>query len=1253
MMFKIFPISKNWIVCLSQHNHLSSLRKVKRLFVWVGILFFIAQPQAQAQDVILQGFYWNSHPGDLSNLTDGGVWWDTLTTVAPELGNAGFATVWTPPPTKSFAGKFDMGYGPYDYFDLGEFDSKGTVRTRHGNRSELDAMIGALHANGVQVMADIVLNHRGGGDGLAFEEAGPQLRFLIYNPPSGRLPSGPEDFHPNNFHPDENPPFHDPIFFEDVCYFNRPTSIPPNLGNGTPGRWYFGAPNLIGEMGTDLMEWGRYLIEDVGFDELRLDAIKHIEPDFLAKFIIESKDGTQPFALGEFFDFSIGALQNYHSSVENSSNSGGVKSADMSMFDFPLRGSLQSVLNDVSGNADLFQILGGTGLVWGSSLAGDDVVTWLDTHDTDRIGYEEDENGSCSIPFGGSCLRLTELDDHNPIFFDKEDMGYPFLMAAEGRPIVFWKDYFWFGMSDDIRWLMALRNTFAKGGSDHIRNLNGVWPTTAPYDGDNNGGNMFAMRRDGTTGGVSDGLVLGLNDHPTKTNAVFVNTPFTNKFLKDYSDGFMFETSQAFGDGRALIKAQARDYSWYAPTGLYPQTPDGQSSHFNMDATPGGCVHFLALRVGDATSFVINNAAIAVGDEVAVKNAAGQVVGIGRIGQNFAWDGVHDMIIEVLGAPSTNGMTDDETLRIFVFDASTGQEIEAGSITYANPGASFSFSPDRPDSQNRNGNVSTFTVQSSAQGAFICDGISLVTGFSTLTSSCIISSISAGNQSICNPATNTYSQEIIVTYSNAPNGASLEVNGQVFTLTQSPQTVTLTGLTANGAAVNVTASLGNNCTLTNNALFTAPNACNAVPCSISSISAGNQSTCNPATNTYSQEITVTYNNAPNGASLEVNGQVFTLTQSPQTVTLTGLTADGAAVNVTASLGNNCTLTNNTLFTAPNACNAPACESSNANATAYNDSWTNGDNDGSGFSSWQLSTQNNNSSTAGHFIFTSTENGDGDQNSDGDVDTGGESFGMYASNGDVSSAIRPFNNALTSNETLKFAFDNGYINNGGTVGWALQNASGQNLLEGFFIGGQSNYSIHDASGINSSGIGFTDEGLSFEIQVFNNGTYSLQITPLLSGVAQSFNGSLINAGSGQSATQLRFFNANSGTGASHNMYFNQLEICTQSGNNAARQGIVENSEQSAPTSSRVRYQLYPNPLQADQLTLQFEQLVSGKITFEIRNEQGILITSGTKNVEKRTKLLSLDLKSLSLTSGVYLIKVRSYQIDESVHRLVVE
>ena len=53
-----------------------------------------------------------------------------------------------------------MGYGVYDMYDLGEFDQKGTIRTKYGTKEEYLAAIRAFHAQGIRVYADIVLNHR-------------------------------------------------------------------------------------------------------------------------------------------------------------------------------------------------------------------------------------------------------------------------------------------------------------------------------------------------------------------------------------------------------------------------------------------------------------------------------------------------------------------------------------------------------------------------------------------------------------------------------------------------------------------------------------------------------------------------------------------------------------------------------------------------------------------------------------------------------------------------------------------------------------------------------------------------------------------------------------------------------------------------------------------------------------------------------------------------------------------------------------
>ena len=156
------------------------------------------------------------------------------------------------------------------------------------------------------------------------------------------------------------------------------------------------------------------------------------------------------------------------------------------------------------------------------------------------------------------------------------------------------------------------------------------------------------------------------------------------------------------------------------------------------------------------------------------------------------------------------------------------------------------------------------------------------------------------------------------------------MNGQSFAIMASPQSVTLIGLTADGASVDVTASFSAEpgCMLTENDLFTAPAPC--PPCAITDLAAGAQTPCVPATNQYTQEVIVTYSNPPSSGTLEVNGQSFPISGSPQIVTLMGLVADGAPVDVTArfSAGPGCMLTENDLFTAPTSCTPPPPTSHN-------------------------------------------------------------------------------------------------------------------------------------------------------------------------------------------------------------------------------------------------------------------------------------------------------------------------------------
>ena len=106
--------------------------------------------------MMLQGFSWY--------LPSDGQHWRRMAERAPELAKLGFTAVWLPPAYKGQAGADDVGYGVYDLWDLGEFDQKGTVRTKYGTREEYVTAVHTLQDAGIQVLGDIVLNHKMGGD---------------------------------------------------------------------------------------------------------------------------------------------------------------------------------------------------------------------------------------------------------------------------------------------------------------------------------------------------------------------------------------------------------------------------------------------------------------------------------------------------------------------------------------------------------------------------------------------------------------------------------------------------------------------------------------------------------------------------------------------------------------------------------------------------------------------------------------------------------------------------------------------------------------------------------------------------------------------------------------------------------------------------------------------------------------------------------------------------------------------------------
>lgn len=133
-------------------------------------------------DAIMQAFYWNVPFDEASK---NGYWWDNLNNKADELKNAGITGIWVPAPSKGNWGIWDMGYGVYDHYDLGNYYQKGTLETRFGSKTELQNMINKMHNTTggqpkIEVYADAVLNHIYGSPEQNLE-ANPAVKEYVFD----------------------------------------------------------------------------------------------------------------------------------------------------------------------------------------------------------------------------------------------------------------------------------------------------------------------------------------------------------------------------------------------------------------------------------------------------------------------------------------------------------------------------------------------------------------------------------------------------------------------------------------------------------------------------------------------------------------------------------------------------------------------------------------------------------------------------------------------------------------------------------------------------------------------------------------------------------------------------------------------------------------------------------------------------------------------------------------------------------------
>ena len=399
--------------------------------------------------VILQAFE--------TQLPADGSLWRTIGERAEAFASLGISALWIPPAWKGAGGGGANGYDVYDLYDLGEFHQKGSVRTKYGTRGELLAAIGALHRVGIKVCADIVLNHRFGGDEqewLDVEEAS-NSRFTRFKTPRKDM------FHSRFTFPGRGSKYSS--FTWNHSHFNgfeAPRSaylggvlwLPFSSRNRVfrlVGKYwpedaemdnvFFGCDIDHGnsEVRAELIRWGEWFLDTTGVDGFRLDCVPHISRAFLVEWLarMRSHANRDLFAVGEYFSGNVSRLTRFLDRTGQS----------MELFDFPLHFRFREAslaLRDGRG-FDLRTLFSGT-LV---SERPESAVTFVDNHDTQFCA-------------GGS---------ESPVLWMFQVAAYAFiLLRSAGRPCVFWRDLYGApdnqsGIVRELPLLLRIRQVCAKG----------------------------------------------------------------------------------------------------------------------------------------------------------------------------------------------------------------------------------------------------------------------------------------------------------------------------------------------------------------------------------------------------------------------------------------------------------------------------------------------------------------------------------------------------------------------------------------------------------------------------------------------------------------------------------------------------------------------------------------------------------------------------------------------------------------------
>ncbi|KAL2812802.1 glycoside hydrolase superfamily [Aspergillus cavernicola] len=299
----------------------------------------------------------------------GGTWRGTIDHL-DYIQGMGFDAVMISPIIKNIEERISYGEAYHGYWAQDMY----SLNLHFGTRQDLLDLSQALHDRGMFLMMDTVINN------MAFST-------------NGGNPATDVNYSTLN-------PFNGPDFYHLYCKIYDWNNY-PQAQNCWTGDTIVALPDLNTEderVQTLLEMWIQEMISTYSIDGLRLDAAKHITPNFLPKF----QEAADTFIFGEVYEGSVDIICNYQNNINSVTN-------------YPIYFALLDTFT--TGNTDTLQIQ--VEVMKNSCPNITSLTIFSENHDTARFASMKDD-----INLAKNILTFTLLFDGIPIIYQGQEQHF-------------------------------------------------------------------------------------------------------------------------------------------------------------------------------------------------------------------------------------------------------------------------------------------------------------------------------------------------------------------------------------------------------------------------------------------------------------------------------------------------------------------------------------------------------------------------------------------------------------------------------------------------------------------------------------------------------------------------------------------------------------------------------------------------------------------------------------------------------------